>query len=231
MYRKIKVFTKEVLFLRCRGCIKIYMFSKSLTPKEKKEWMWKKITDLEEISPIGQLTLDLVEEVAEGNIVPPISIIEQISILRKFEQKKLLGFLSVDNENNTASFIFNIFAKKPNFDDDIRFKEKDILELETVGGLLSIKKSTGEVCLGNFCVIFNIASRDFKILLKLVTSEGFQAGYEELFGSAISKTMRSNISDEIKAIKEKLGILPKGKAVNKDIIENIKSFGYKILIK
>ena len=55
--------------------------------------------------------------------------------------------------------------------------------------------------------------------------------YEGFLGENNSKSNRRNLSFTIRNLKNVLGILPKEKAKNKDCIENIRGFGYRVKIK
>lgn len=105
----------------------------------------------------------------------------------------------------------------------------DILSIQLKSGSLAINKSTGFVRLNNFEGSINPQSQEFKVLFKLMSNRNYQATYKDLLGENVSKVNKRNLSFVIRNIKENLGILPAKKARNKDIIKNIKSYGYKLI--
>lgn len=111
-------------------------------------------------------------------------------------------------------------------------KEKDhqstneVLSILLKKRRLLINRRSGAVSLGRIKSKINPESQEFKILLKLATSKNYIATYKDLLGNNPTKSNKRNLSFTIRNIKENLCILPKEKAQNKDIIKNIKNYGY-----
>lgn len=96
------------------------------------------------------------------------------------------------------------------------------------GGLLALNKITGSVRLNAVSSQLNPESQEYRFLLKLMTAKNSQATYKDLLGEH-SKTTRRNLTFVVRNLKTGLGVLPKEKAQNKDVIKNIKSYGYKLI--
>lgn len=107
--------------------------------------------------------------------------------------------------------------------------DKDIITIKLTDGTLSINKYTGLISLNNVEKTLNQSSQEFKTILKLATNKNYQATFGELLGTNASKSGKRNLSFTIRNIKKALGILPRKKSKNKDVIKNIKRIGYKLL--
>jgi len=107
----------------------------------------------------------------------------------------------------------------------------DFINIRVKNGELSLNKATGLVHYCETVKQFNPISQEFKIILKLVTNKNNQATYADLL-NPLSDTgsNRRTLATNIKNIKEGLGILPKRKVRNKDLIENIKKYGYRLIV-
>jgi len=108
--------------------------------------------------------------------------------------------------------------------------EPDILSIQLKSGLLTLNKDTGLVRLNDFETSINPSSQEFKVLLKLMSNKNYQATYKDLLGENVSKVNKRILSFVIRNIKKNLGILPTKKAKNKDIIKNIKNYGYRLIV-
>lgn len=109
------------------------------------------------------------------------------------------------------------------------FKKLKPQSIKLKNGNLIINTNTGEVKLNNSGNAFNPGSQEFKALLKLAENEDYQATYDDLLGTGSTKVARRGLTFTIRNIKETLGILPKKNAKNKDIIANIKNYGYRLI--
>lgn len=138
---------------------------------------------------------------------------EQIDIIKKLESNKFITF-SV-NDRNKFLIVIN------NEDDDEEIKLKD--------GILCLNKNTGLVKLNNVQNIFNPTSEEFRIIYSLFKNKDNRAIYKQLLGDRYSKTNIRQLGFKIRNIKKFLGILPAKKSKNKDIFENIKGYGYKLI--
>jgi DNA-binding response OmpR family regulator len=183
---------------------------------EKLQFIKDLIHERAQISPAGILKFLLKDQ-------PSFPVNEQILVLRKLEQEKLIKDLNVIG--NWVSFwvisTFGDYIKLIKTDDD--------LVSVTIGtNTLSIDKVTATVRLNNVQAIFNPKSQEFATLIKLATAKGNQITYTDILGDSVSKTTKRNLTFVIRNIKEALSILPAKKAKNKDIIKNIKGVGYKL---
>lgn len=106
----------------------------------------------------------------------------------------------------------------------------DILSIRLKSGLLTLNKDAGFVKLNDFETSINPSSQEFKVLLKLMSDKNRQATYADLLGETASKANKRNLAFVIRNIKNILGILPSKTAKNKDIIRNIKGYGYRLII-
>jgi hypothetical protein len=101
--------------------------------------------------------------------------------------------------------------------------DTDAVEVKLAdGGLLALNKLTGSVRLNTVSSQLNPESQEYRFLLKLMTAKNYQAVYKDLLVDQ-SKTSRRNLSFVVRNLKTGLGILPK------DVIKNIKSYGYKLI--
>ena len=73
-------------------------------------------------------------------------------------------------------------------------------------------------------------SREFRFLKTLYSAPDHQATYKELSGNpeTVSKNDKIMLTETIKIVKRKLGILPKNKFSNPDMVKNISKYGYKL---
>ncbi len=73
-------------------------------------------------------------------------------------------------------------------------------------------------------------SREFHFLKTLYSAPDHQATYKELCGNSetVTKNDKIMLTETIKIVKRKLGILPKKKGSNYDFIKNISKYGYKL---
>lgn len=108
-------------------------------------------------------------------------------------------------------------------------EQKQRIEIVVYGGTLIVDESTGFVKLNKVGDTLNLAGKEFKAILTLAKNDGHQATYTELIEGEDTKTQRRNLGFSIRNLKETLGILPKNESKNKDIIKNIKKYGYKLI--
>lgn len=92
---------------------------------------------------------------------------------------------------------------------------------DTATGAFSYKKTDGTM---------SPKSREFHFLAVLYSSPTHQATHKELLLNAdtVSKHDKITLAETIKVVKRKLGILPKNKYSNPDIIKSIPKHGYKL---
>lgn len=105
-----------------------------------------------------------------------------------------------------------------------------VLSVHLKHGLLTLNESAGSVQLNEIKANINPQTKEFSILRTLMSSDEYLATYTDLLGESPSKDAKRNLGFTIRNVKEILGILPKGKAVNQDCIENIKGHGYKLIV-
>lgn len=110
---------------------------------------------------------------------------------------------------------------------DEKNKEK-VIRISVYGGTLIVNESTGFVKLNKVGDILNLAGQEFRAILTLAKNDGHQATYTELIGGNDTKNKRRTLGFSLRNLKETLGILPKKSAKNKDIIGNIKKYGYRL---
>lgn len=110
------------------------------------------------------------------------------------------------------------------------FTDKDIKNISTTSGNLYVNTNTGLVKLNKVENNFNPSSKEFRIISILINNKDYQASYKELLGEEHKKTDKRALGFIIRDVKKDLGILPEKEAKNKDIIKNIKNYGYKIII-
>ena len=183
---------------------------------EKLQFIKDLIHERAQISPAGILKFQLKDQ-------PSFPTGEQILILKKLEQEKLIKDINVIGK-------WVSFWVISTFGDHVKpVKTDDDLVSVTIGtNTLSIDKVTATVRLNTIQVIFNPKSQEFAVLLKLAVAKNNQVTYSDILGASVSKTTKRNLTFVIRNIKEALGILPAKKAKNKDIIKNIKGVGYKL---
>lgn len=210
-----------------------------MNSKQKKEWVWNKIVEICEISPIKYIAFDLVNviDIESNNGVPDcapvsLSINDQISVLKKFEVEGLITFLSFDLNEGSAYFVVQIDVSS-GFEKDIKKveKEKNILSVETIGGALSIDSKNGIVIYDGICKEYSLLSKNFILINKLITSKDYSVSYVQILNSNANKDSKRQFSFTLRNLKEDLGILPKSKTSKKDFLETVRGYGVKILIK
>ncbi len=104
-----------------------------------------------------------------------------------------------------------------------------VLNAKLKDGLLTLNESAGFVEFNEVKSDINPQSQEFIVLQKLMSSDSYLATYADLLGDKPSKDAKRNLGFIIRNIKIILGVLPKGKAENKDCILNIKGHGYKLI--
>ncbi len=215
-----------------------------MTSKEKIEYMLNKIREKARISPYGVFKLDCSTMVDEYYGLPPenapviFSRREQIDILYKFEKDGLLFDVSFESGDRDAIIILmnlDINTNDNPYDEAGRIKNvpkieiNNKVELRTKKGLLVVNEKTGFVKLNKVVVELNPLSKEFELLILLVNSPNRQSAYSQIL-KVNNKDTRRNLGFTLKKLKKGLGILPKGNSKNEDIFENIKGFGYKIIV-
>lgn len=107
--------------------------------------------------------------------------------------------------------------------------DTDMLEVKlSDGGILTLNKATGSTRLNTTPTQLNPESQEYNLLAKLMTSKNYKVAYKDILTDN-SKSTRRNLTFVVRNLKTGLGILPKGKAQNKNIIRNIKSHGYQLI--
>lgn len=190
--------------------------------------MLHKVREKARISPYGVFYLNIEDEfTSDGRLF--ISNEDQISILQKFHKDNLLFNVEFDRNDTRATIILMYIGKDSNENPYETKKEASGLETKVLGGLLVVIEDTGFVGLNKAGKVLNPRSQEFKVLKVLMDSKNHQATYSQLLGKEDTKSKRRTLGFVIRNLKEALGILPKKKAKNKDIIQNIKGHGYKLL--
>lgn len=115
------------------------------------------------------------------------------------------------------------------FEAVVKIEKKQIIEISVYGGTLIVDEGTGFVELNKVGDTLNLAGKEFKVILTLVKGGNHQAKYSELVSGDDNVSNRALLVGTIRDLKETLGILPKKSSKNKDIIQNIKKYGYKII--
>ena len=103
------------------------------------------------------------------------------------------------------------------------------ISVKVASGTLEINKNTGKVKLNDYEKVLNPESQEFFVLALLATSMDYQATYKDFLGNSPSKYGKRTLGFTIRNLKRTLDILPKNNAKNKDIIKNIKHYGYKLI--
>ncbi len=183
---------------------------------EKLQFIKDLIHERAQISPSGILKFLLKDQ-------PSFPVNEQILVLKKLEQEKLIKDLNVIGKG-VSFWVISTFGDcvKPIKTDD------DLISVTIGTNTLSIDKVTATARLNTAQAIFNPKSQEFAVLLKLAIAKNNQVTYADVLGASVSKTTKRNLTFVIRNIKEALGILPAKKAKNKDLIKNIKGVGYKL---
>jgi len=183
---------------------------------EKLQFIKDLIHERAQISPAGILKVQLKDQ-------PLFPATEQILILKKLEQEKLIDNLNVIGK--AASFwVISTFG---NYVHENK-ADGDVVTVEIGTDTLSINIHTGTVRLNNVEASLNPKSQEFETILKLAKAKNHQITYVDILGESVSKTTKRNLTFVIRNLKEALKILPAKTAKNKDIIKNIKGVGYKL---
>lgn len=129
---------------------------------------------------------------------------------------------NADDMRERSGFGFPVAPKQPQPD-------SDILEVKLAdGSILTLNKATGSTRLNATPTQLNPESREYNLLAKLMTAKNHKIAYKDILPDN-SKSTRRNLTFVVRNLKTGLGILPKEKAQNKDIIRNIKSHGYQLI--
>lgn len=102
------------------------------------------------------------------------------------------------------------------------------IEVQTKYGLLKLNKLTGNFALNDVKGALNPSSKEFRVLLTLITAPGHTATYKELIGGEVTKESKRFLSFTIRRLKGQFGILSKKGAKNGNIFENLKKFGFRL---
>ncbi len=111
-------------------------------------------------------------------------------------------------------------------------KDADLISVSS----LSFSKNTGDFTFNDINGNLTPNSQEFFFLKTLFESKDYQCDYKTLIskmwsGRENSKSARSDMNIVVRNIKGKLGILPKIRSKNPDIIKSIKNHGYRIVIQ
>lgn len=211
-----------------------------MNSREKIEYMLQKVRGKARISPVGFFYVDCSPhiDIEENGGVPddaPVlfSRADQVSTLRKFKEDGLLFGVEFEKDYKGAWVALMNLDK----DSDINpydnngevSKNKQTIEVAVQGGVLAINERTGYIKLNKIEKNLNLSGREFKVILTLIKNDNHQATYSELIGREDTKPRRRPLGFTLRNLKETLCILPKNKAKNKDIIKNIKNYGYKLI--
>jgi len=183
---------------------------------EKLQFIKDLIHERAQISPAGILKVQLKDQ-------PLFPATEQILILKKLEQEKLIDNLNVIGK----AVSFWVISTFGNYVHENK-ADGDVVTVEIGTDTLSINIHTGTVRLNNVEASLNPKSQEFETILKLAKAKNHQITYVDILGESVSKTTKRNLTFVIRNLKEALKILPTKTAKNKDIIKNIKGVGYKL---
>lgn len=212
-----------------------------MTSKEKIEYMLHKVRERARISPAGFFYVDcapIVDLDANGGIpddAPEIlSRADQVNILQKFQNDNLLFGVEFEKEYKgawVAIMNLDIESEENPYNDRGVVKQKTgaMIETPVYGGTLALNTSTGYVRLNAVANNLNPKGKEFKVVHILMTSDNHIATYAEIVGREPKKIERRTIGFLVRNIKEKLGILPKKKAQNKDIFRIKRGHGYQLI--
>jgi len=215
--------------------------------KRKTFYILNKIRELIKFAPEGDLLRYQIKFFNNGNHQKKTSPIKEDEILHDIQR---WGALKIENkerlDNETIYYLKilpkfetiyldhkNLIAK--NKEEKIQgYEDKyqptnDPLSIRLRNCQLKINENTGDVKLNKFKATLNPKSEEFRILIKLATNKDHMATYKDLLGDNTSKVNKRNLSFVIRNLKKDLGILPIKNAKNKDIIKNIKKYGYRII--
>lgn len=199
-----------------------------MNSKEKIEYMLHKVREKARISPYGVFYLNIEDEVTEeGKVL--ISNEDQISILEKFKKDDLLFGLEFNREGTRATVLL-MYLDKENDENPYEVKNKhSSLEVKVLGGVLIFNKDTGFVGLNKTGKQINIKGQEFNFLKVLLESKDYRASYDDFLGKNAPKTKRRALGFSVRNLKKAIGILPKKKSKNKDIIRAVKNYGYELI--
>lgn len=197
--------------------------------------MLNKVREKARISPPGAFYVDCltVKEGIEG--IPPddapvlISKADQVNLLRKFAKDNLLLGVEFEDDFRRAIVLpmnLDIHSDENPYDPEVVSAE---VQVGVIGGTLTLNETTGFVRLNKMQIGLNPSSKEFRIISKLAKSEHHQASYSELIDGNNTKDSRRKLGFAIRDLKEMLGILPKERSKNRDIIKNIKNYGYQLI--
>ena len=144
-----------------------------------------------------------------------LTIEEQFDIIKKLQEDGFFDFANIDEK---GAFVVLKDIENENTE-----------EVSLKNGILYLNKNTGLVKLNEFENVFNPTSEEFRIIYSLFNNKDNSATYKQLLGDKNSKSNIRQLGFKIRNIKKFLGILPAKKAKNKDIIGNIKGYGYKLI--
>jgi|GEM_PF-3217677 len=174
-----------------------------------------------------------IRDVSGHIINPPLPLLNYIS------NKEKTGFKIQNSRTeyleNTINYIEGLLS--PNKSITVPNKEVKINEINKTNnitfklnsGLLTLNKNTGWVKLDKTENELNPKSKEFQVLLKLITSNDGQATYGELLGDDYNiKPNRRLLTFTIRNLKHKLGILPEKNQENENIIHNVSGVGYRL---
>jgi len=184
--------------------------------EEKLQFIKDLIHERAQISPAGILKFQLKDQ-------PSFPATEQILVLKKLEQEKLIDNLNVIGK----AVSFWVISTFGNYVHENK-ADSDVATAEIGTDTLSINTHTGAVRLNNVEASLNPKSQEFETILKLTKAKNYQITYVDILGESVSKTTKRNLTFVIRNLKEALKILPTKTAKNKDIIKNIKGLGYKL---
>ncbi len=194
--------------------------------QEKINFVKNKIKDLVAISPSGLINYDIYSVKEDmGDDSAPV-------VLGKEEQKIILKMLLEKRYIEKLEFFENYRVAQIFLPQNRDEEELDIISVKLKSGTIELNKSTGFIKFNKVESFINIKSNEFKVLLNLLSSKDYQASYENLLGEEkTTKVDRRLLGFTIRNIKQTIGILPKKDAKNKDCIQNIKNWGYKLITK
>jgi DNA-binding response OmpR family regulator len=107
--------------------------------------------------------------------------------------------------------------------------DSELISCNTKYGVISINLTSGRVKLNNIEKNLNPTSREFLFLRRLIENQDKTTTYDVLLTGDVTKAAKMRLTHIVKKAKVALGILPKEKPQNKDIIENIKRVGYRLI--
>lgn len=142
----------------------------------------------------------------------------------EFIKKSLENLIYSSKKRDTFIRKYAKYIKLP-----ITQKDKNI----TIGKL-NISLNNGDYNYYNKKGNFNTKGQEYRVLYHIIKSHNYRSSYDEIcrfINHSEAKSDRDGLYTIIRNIKRELGILPKSKKSNQDIVENIKGFGYRLLTK